>query len=187
MGSSRRLAAALVTIASTLTLLAATGPATAGSLEACAERVIRDWYSGGRVDGVYRLQCYRAAIRALPSDVLQYSNADQDIRRALAFARQVRPDPGNGPAATPPAAKPKPKPRAAPAPRSTPRPPAPRPVTDDVAVAPRAAALVPEPAGSASLLYPIIALGGLAGILLAAGATGWLASRRTGQGDTPDR
>lgn len=189
MGFSRRLAAALVSTATVLTLLATSAPAAAGSLDACAERVIRDWYSGGRVDGVYPLQCYRAAIRALPSDVLQYSNADQDIRRALAFARKGRPDPGNGPAAATPAAKPKPKPPAAPAPRSTPpaRPPAPRPVTNDVAVAPRAAAVVPEPAGSAGLPYPIIALGGLAGVLLAAGATGWLTSRRHGQGETPDR
>lgn len=187
MGSSRRLAAALVTIAAALALLAAPGPATAGSLDVCAQRVIRDWYSGGRVDGVYPLACYRAAIRALPSDVLQYSNADQDIRRALAFARKGRPDPGDGPTAAAPAATPKPS--AAPARRATPpaSPQAPRPVTNDVAVAPRAAAVVPEPAGSAGLPYPIIALGGLAGVLLAAGASGWLASRRHGPGDTPDR
>ena len=66
--------------------------AGAGSLDACAQRVIRDWYSGGRVDAVYPLGCYRAAIRALPNDVLEYSDADKDIARALAFARQARDD-----------------------------------------------------------------------------------------------
>ena len=63
-----------------------------GSLDACAQRVIRDWYSGGRVDDVYPLACYRAAIRALPDDVLQYSNADQDIAaRSPSRARAGRP------------------------------------------------------------------------------------------------
>ena len=49
--------------------------------------MIRDWYSGGRVDKVYPLPCYRAAIRALPDDVLQYSDASAAIERALENAR----------------------------------------------------------------------------------------------------
>jgi len=64
--------------------------AEAGPRDACAQRVIRDWYSGGRVDELYPLECYRAAIRALPNDVLEYSDADKDIARALAFARKAR-------------------------------------------------------------------------------------------------
>ena len=84
-------------VAAALTIAA---PAGAGPLDACAQRVIRDWYSGGRIDGMYPLGCYRAAIRALPEDVLQYSDADKDIARALAYAQRGRRDPGNGPPAS---------------------------------------------------------------------------------------
>ena len=83
----------LVLVSVTSSFLAVAPTVTAGSLDECAERVIRDWYSGGRVDGVYPLPCYRAAIRALPDDVLQYSDADRDIARALEYApaRSERP------------------------------------------------------------------------------------------------
>ena len=91
----RRVGALIVIAAAAFTLAVAPSPGVAGSLDACAQRVIRDWYTGGRIDGAYPLACYRAAIRALPDDVLQYSNADQDIRRALAFARRGQNDPGN--------------------------------------------------------------------------------------------
>ena len=74
----------------------------AGSTDACAQRVIRDWYDGGRVDGVYPLRCYRAAIRALPEDVLQYSDARIEIERALAFASRGDRDPGARPRRRPP-------------------------------------------------------------------------------------
>ena len=84
-------------VAAALTIAA---PAGAGPLDACAQRVIRDWYSGGRIDRMYPLGCYRAAIRALPEDVLQYSDADKDIARALAYAQRGRRDPGNGPPAS---------------------------------------------------------------------------------------
>ena len=90
----RRVGALIVIAAAAFTLAVAPSPGVAGSLDACAQRVIRDWYTGGRIDGAYPLACYRAAIRALPDDVLQYSNADQDIRRALAFARRGKERPG---------------------------------------------------------------------------------------------
>ena len=95
----RRVGALIVIAAAAFTLAVAPSPGVAGSLDACAQRVIRDWYTGGRIDGVYPLACYRAAIRALPDDVLQYSNADQDIRRALAFARRGQERPGEQAAA----------------------------------------------------------------------------------------
>src|SRR5262245_34410355 len=105
MGSNRRRRLGVrIVVAVAVALLLAPSSGSAGSLDACAQRVIRDWYGGGRVDGVYPLACYRAALRALPNDVLQYSNADQDIRRALAFARRGRADPGNEPLAAPKAA-----------------------------------------------------------------------------------
>lgn len=79
---------AVVAMVAGTCLLAAASPAGAGSLEDCGQRVLRDWYSGGRVDKVYPLPCYRAAIRALPDDVLQYTDASTAIERALESARQ---------------------------------------------------------------------------------------------------
>jgi cobalamin biosynthesis Mg chelatase CobN len=76
-----------------LTTLALAGPAAAAS-KTCADDVIADWYGDGRVDKVFPLHCYQDAIRSLPVDVLDYSNAKQDILRALAFARKGKQDPG---------------------------------------------------------------------------------------------
>ena len=83
MNGLPRALACLAIVAASLTVAL---PAEAISTDVCAQRVIRDWYDGGRVDGVYPLRCYRAAIGALPEDVLQYSDARIEIERALAFA-----------------------------------------------------------------------------------------------------
>ena len=56
--------------------------------------MIADWYDDGRVGKIYPLACYRKAIAKLPPDVLDYSNAKEEIGRALAFAKQGKPDPG---------------------------------------------------------------------------------------------
>lgn len=91
----RRIAAllALVVAAVGLALLAA--PDDAAAAPQCAKRVVADWYGDGRVDRVYPLHCYTDAIRSLPVDVLDYSNAKEDILRALSFAKRGKPDPGN--------------------------------------------------------------------------------------------
>ena len=81
------LRAVVVMAAAAASVLGTASPASASALDECAQRVIRDWYSGGRVDKVYPLPCYRAAIRALPDDVLQYSDASAAIERALENAR----------------------------------------------------------------------------------------------------
>ncbi len=194
MGSTRRRRFGVrIAVAVAFALLLAPSSGTAGSLDACAQRVIRDWYSGGRVDGVYPLGCYRAALRALPNDVLQYSNADQDIRRALAFARRGRTDPGSKPlpattaASTQAAAEPdsatgsKAPPAAAPRTRSKPSAsPKPSPAVNAAApAAPRTERVVAETTSSAtSVPYPIVMLAVLSAVLLLAGAAGWLANRR---------
>ena len=191
----RRVGALIVIAAAAFTLALAPAPGVAGSFDACAQRVIRDWYSGGRIDDAYPLACYRAALRALPADVLQYSNADQDIRRALAFARRGRSDPGNqpvaaptpetpekrsratSPATQPPAATTTPAATAPPAVTTTPRP-AP-PVANEAASPVSKAPIVADTRSPAtSVPYPILALAALAGVLLVAGGVGWLAGRR---------
>jgi hypothetical protein len=189
MAVFRAVAAAVVVVAFFVTA----STISAYSLDICAQRVIRDWYSGGRVDGVYPLPCYRAAIRALPADVLQYSDADRDIASALAYARQKRraesraaareahakvdtTTPAGAPRATPEA---KPKREAASADTSR----AGRPIAGSL---PLASAAQPT-AVESSVPYPVIALAALAGVLLLSGAAGWLARRRHRPGTTSDR
>ncbi len=76
-----------------LAALSVAGPAAAAK-KPCADAVVADWYGDGRVDKVFPLRCYQEAIRSLPVDVLDYSNAKEDILRALAFAREGEKDPG---------------------------------------------------------------------------------------------
>lgn len=79
-------AAALAAVA----LVAGVAPAAA---KTCGQKVVDDWYDNGRVDNVYPLSCYRAALKLLPDDVKSYSNAPDEINRALQDAiRQERDD-----------------------------------------------------------------------------------------------
>jgi hypothetical protein len=175
----------LVLVSVTWSFLAVAPSVTAGSLDDCAERVIRDWYSGGRVDGVYPLPCYRAAIRALPDDVLQYSDADRDIARALEYARRGRGDPGNGPPGPAPGEAPEAEAERAARAETGPEEPLPatgktdaRPVEDPAEKPARVASGPAEDTQSAGLPLPVIVLAALSGVLLASGAAGWLAARR---------
>ena len=84
--------AALIALA-TLTALAGAPSATAASSLSCAEKIVDDWYGDGRVDKIFPIPCYKAAIRSLPVDVLDYSRAEEDILRALQYARNGDPDP----------------------------------------------------------------------------------------------
>jgi len=165
--------------------------------------VIRDWYDGGRVDGVYPLRCYRAAIRALPEDVLQYSDARIEIERALAFAARGDRDRVRSrvdPPAPPAAAKQRPVvPRSELATRSTApkvakRPtspqvetadsPVPRAFDDPVQLAARDDLRVTDARG---VPYPVVVLATLAALLVATAAAARVMTRRRGSGGTPDR
>lgn len=57
------------------------GAAQPAAPTACAQRLLADWRDG-RIDGTYRLSCYRDAMRALPTDLLVYSSAADDILAA---------------------------------------------------------------------------------------------------------
>jgi hypothetical protein len=52
----------------------------------CWKTLLNDWYDG-RIDGTYPIHCYRDALKHLPSDVKTYSSAADDIERALQSAR----------------------------------------------------------------------------------------------------
>jgi hypothetical protein len=194
----------LACLAVVATALTASIPATASSTDACAQRVIRDWYDGGRVDGVYPLRCYRAAISALPEDVLQYSDARNAIERALAYAargegarRSVAPEARAAASKERPAlerselaarpAAPR-QPATRPAPARPPSPPVtaqpPRAFDDPVQLAAPDDVRVADARG---LPYPVIVLATLAGLLLATAAAARLLSRRRGSGSPLDR
>lgn len=90
----RRFTAALLLVAGALALVALVTPGKA-SAASCAKQVVADWYGDGRVDQIYELHCYADAIRSLPVDVLDYSNAKEDILRALSYAKRGKSDPGD--------------------------------------------------------------------------------------------
>jgi hypothetical protein len=81
---------------------AAAPAATARATSECWRNVVNDWLSHrGRVTGTYAIPCYTQAIQHLNAypDVRSYSSATDDIQRALLAA--IRQDRGNGPGAGP--------------------------------------------------------------------------------------
>jgi hypothetical protein len=166
---SRRipLLAALLALAA-LTMLA---PAPAAAAETCSDKVIdeivADWYKDGRVDRIYPRPCYKEAIRSLPVDVLVYSNAEEDILRALAYARQGKPDPGpTGGAIDPTPGDP-----------TTPTDTTPTTGTDTTGTTDTSEEPGVDTSGPSSIPIPLLILGGLALLLLAAGGAGYVSRR----------
>lgn len=171
-------------------LLATSGPALAAS---CGRQVVDDWYDNGRVDKIYPLSCYREAIRILPTDVIDYGTAKQEIGRALAYAKQGKQDPGSKPTTgttgTGPTETSSTEPvstETAPAqttPETTPTTQTttdPGPGETDTSSVTEAGGSV-DTAGPSSVPVPLIVLGGLAILLLAAGSAGYLARRSSGR------
>jgi hypothetical protein len=80
-----RLAVLVATVAAALA--ATTGNAFAAS---CGQKVIDDWYGSktGQLSKIYPVHCYRDALKlvANQTDLEVYSNARQDIQRAMALA-----------------------------------------------------------------------------------------------------
>ncbi len=63
---------------------AAVGVASAAGKDttACWKTLINDWYDG-RIDGIYEIHCYRDALKHLPADLDTYGSARDDIQQAL--------------------------------------------------------------------------------------------------------
>jgi len=172
----RRLLLPAALLALVAAALLATAPAASAKAKTCGEKVVDDWYGDGRVDEVFPTHCYLDAIRSLPVDVKDYSNAEEDIRRALAYARQHKPDPGptggpaptdtGGPVAEPPTTTTNP----------VDDPTVPTVTTDDPASDTLATPGV-DTSGPSSVPIPLLILGGLALLLLAAGGAGYLSRR----------
>jgi hypothetical protein len=62
------------------------GTSRAAAATPCWKTLLNDWYDG-RIDGTYQIHCYTDALKHLPSDVNTYSSARDDILRALQSAR----------------------------------------------------------------------------------------------------
>jgi hypothetical protein len=56
---------------------------SAGAATKCGEKVLADWYDNGRIDKLYPLNCYEEAIDAIPDDIGPYVDAEDVITRAL--------------------------------------------------------------------------------------------------------
>jgi hypothetical protein len=78
--------ALLALAASALALPSKAAAATA----ACSQRLIDDWSDNGRVDRVYALDCYLAAIESMPPDIRDYTDAQDTIERALQTALRAK-------------------------------------------------------------------------------------------------
>jgi hypothetical protein len=169
------LIAFLAAVAALTAFVGGTAQPAGAASKSCADQVVADWYGDGRVDKIYPLHCYQDAIRSLPVDVLDYSNAKEDILRALAFARRGKPDPG--PAGGPRPAGDDPSNPNDPSDPSDPNNP-------DETTASGAV----DTSGPSSVPIPLLVLGGLALLLLAAGGAGYLSRRAQArrEGGPPD-
>ena len=159
-----------------LAALTISGPASAA--KSCGKKVVDDWYADGRVDGTYPAHCYDDAIEILPRDVRDYSSAAEDIGRALQNRLRGLPAP---PATTDPTPGDGDGPGSAPT-ETTTEP------TDTNAVpgtstdksgdpgGPEAGGNV-DTASADSVPIPLLVLGGLALLLVAAGSAGYLTRR----------
>jgi hypothetical protein len=148
----------------------------AGAATPCWKTLINDWYDG-RIDGTYAIPCYQQAINHLPSDVESYSSAADDIRRALqerikgkksgvgVGAGPTGPTGPSGPGAAGPGGGGGPSGPSSTTGRKT----AKGPLGDVLNAG--------SPHHADSVPIPLIVLGGIAVLLLAAGSAGLIARR----------
>jgi hypothetical protein len=65
--------------------LLAFGAGNAAAKAPCWKTLLNDWFDG-RIEGTYPVHCYRDAIKHLPEDIKDYSQARDDLSRALLSA-----------------------------------------------------------------------------------------------------
>jgi hypothetical protein len=83
-GSARTFLVLLVLALSAVAALAVASPASAAT--ECGKKVLADWFDNGRIDRLYKLNCYEEAIDAIPADLRDYADAEEIITRALQAA-----------------------------------------------------------------------------------------------------
>jgi hypothetical protein len=162
-----------VTIVAAALFAATVHASPAAAASPCWKVLLNDWYDG-RIDHAYAVHCYKDALRHLPADVQTYSSAHDDILRALqsAIAKEKKAGETVGPNSIVPAPTPAPG-------TST---------TGTTTTGTTAPGRQPDkglggvaeqlnPSSASSLPLPLLVLGGLAILLVAAGAAGLVAKR----------
>ena len=182
-----------IALAALLVVSGVSGKVARAKTPSCADQVIADWYDDGRISKLYPLSCYREAISKLPPDVLDYSNAKEEIGRALAFARQGKPDPGGsdpsptGTTATTPTASTTTttttKKTTTTTKTSTSKTTKTTTAKTSTAADTGTTTSTTDTSGPSSVPVPLLVLGGLAVLLLAAGSAGYLRRRMGGDDD----
>jgi len=177
---SLKLLARVTIVAAALFAAAAHATPVQAATTPCWKTLLNDWYDG-RIDGTYDVRCYQEALKHLPADVQTYSSAHEDILRALqsAIAQQRRE--GHKVTASTPIAPPKPTPGKNGTTTTTASGIAGRPPGKGLG----GLASQLNPSSASSLPVPLLVLGGLAILLVAAGAAGLVAKRIQARKSSP--
>jgi len=170
-----------VLIALIVSAFVALGAPSSAMASACGDKVLADWFDNGRIDRLYQAHCYEEAIDAIPEDLEQYTDAQEVIGRALQASLRgeldtggVDPTPGDDPSSGPgtPGTPGNPNDPSAGGPGGgDPGDPGTE-ATPDV-----------DTTGISSVPIPLLVLGGMSIMLLAAGGLGYLSRRRAAARD----
>jgi hypothetical protein len=168
-------------LASVALLCALAQPARAASAGTpCWKVLLNDWYDG-RIDGTYPRHCYNDALKHLPADVSTYSSAHDDILRALQSAIAKQKKAGHAVGANTPIVPAKP-PKGGGSGNNGGS------TTDTTPTGrdkPTGLAEKLNPGSPSSLPVPLLILGGLALVLVAAGGAGLVAKRIQARRQSP--
>ena len=132
---------------------------------ACSRALIHDWYVDGRVDKTYPVHCYREALKNIPEDQIVYGTLRDDLTRALLVVRAANGDDVPPDTMVPPAPGADPNSGDGTGARATTR----------ASSARLAKTLGPDTADS--IPVPLLVLGGLALLLIAAAGVSFAARR----------
>jgi hypothetical protein len=138
----------------------------------CWSTLIKDWYDG-RIDDTYPVHCYKDALKNLPPDVRTYSDAYDVISRALAAATRGKTSVDPDSLIPPPAQASGGKTDT----NSTTTTTGGGFGNDGGSAAPPPLGQLPGDRGADGVPVPLLILGGLALLLVAAGAAGLVARR----------
>jgi hypothetical protein len=163
-------------VLASLALLAAVAQPARAATKAgtpCWKVLLNDWYDG-RIDGTYPRHCYSDALNHLPADVSTYSSAHDDILRALQSATAKQQKPGGPKPGPNTLLKPPPGPKSGGSVASGSG------TTTTTSSGPNQGDGLADklnPSSPSSLPVPLLVLGGLAILLVAAGGAGLLTKR----------
>jgi hypothetical protein len=173
----KRAAASILTLAALAVAALAVTAGAASAKPSCGEKVIDDWYGSktGQLSKIYPIHCYRDALKLVAGrpDIDIYSNASQDIQRAMTLAIAAGKHgggPGDGSSAALPSflGGPDAKHGGQPPAETQPYPPK---STTPIGV-------LLHSSSASSVPLPAIILGAIAALLLVLGATAYVARRR---------